>query len=162
MKVKILTALLSSAVMAIGSVQLPEEDIYIEQTLFKAENIQVDDLEEELYYDSLEMLAICVMAEAGNQDFDGMRMVADVILNRVDDPDFPDTIEGVISQKYQFSSYWDGGMEKWNVPSEEVYRACRMELEQRSWPELLFFKEGGYGKYGTPAFKHGDHYFSTK
>lgn len=137
-----------------------EELLEIEQVLYAAPDDY--DLDEELYYDSLETLAICVMAEAGNQDLDGMRMVADVILNRVDDADFPDTIEGVISQKYQFSSYWDGGMQKWNVPSEQVYKACQMELKNRSYPGLIYFCEGGYSRYGTPAFKHGDHYFSTK
>ena len=52
-----------------------------------------DELAEELYCDSLELLAICVQAEAGNQPLIGRRMVADVILNRVDDPDWPDTIK---------------------------------------------------------------------
>ncbi len=56
-----------------------------------------DELEEERYYDSLEILAVCVEAEAGNQSLDGKRMVVDVILNRVDHPDWPDSIEGVIT-----------------------------------------------------------------
>lgn len=124
--------------------------------------ITPDDLEEESYYDSLEMLAVCVEAEAGNQPLDGRRMVADVILNRVDNPDFPDTIEGVISQPYHFSSYWDGGMDKVIEPSELTIKAVQMELEERGYPGLLYFKEGGYSDYGTPWRKVGDHYFSTK
>ena len=39
------------------------------------------EIEEEMYYDSLEMLAICVEAEAGNQSMEGKRLVAAVILN---------------------------------------------------------------------------------
>lgn len=124
--------------------------------------IEPDNLEEETYYDSLEMLAVCVEAEAGNQPLDGRRMVADVILNRVDNPDFPDTIEGVISQPYHFSSYWDGGMDKVIEPSELTIKAVQMELEERGYPGLLYFKEGGYSDYGTPWRKVGDHYFSTK
>lgn len=124
--------------------------------------ITSDDLEQEAYYDSLEMLAVCVEAEAGNQPLDGRRMVADVILNRVDNPDFPDTIEGVISQPYHFSSYWDGGMDKVIEPSELTIKAVQMELEERGYPGLLYFKEGGYSNYGTPWRKVGDHYFSTK
>lgn len=138
-----------------------KDTLSIEQVLY-ATAPSKREFEEELYCDSLEMLAICVMAESGNQDLEGMRMVADVILNRVDDPYWPDTIEGVISQSGQFSCYWDGGMEKWNVPSEDVYKACQMELSHRSYPYLYYFKEGIYSKYGTPRFKHGAHYFSGK
>lgn len=121
-----------------------------------------DELAEELYCDSLELLAICVQAEAGNQPMTGRRMVADVILNRVDDPDWPDTIEGVITQRYQFSSYWDGGMNRVYEPDELTIKAVQMELKQRSWPGLYYFTAGGYGKYGTPWKKVGDHYFCTK
>lgn len=112
--------------------------------------------------DELELMALCVEAEAGNQELNGKRMVADVILNRVDDPDFPDTIEGVITQPYHFSSYWDGGMERVGEPSEETIRAVEMELEERGWPGLLYFTAGNWPEYGTPWRKVGDHYFNTK
>lgn len=121
-----------------------------------------EDLAEELYCDSLETLAICVMAEAGGEDLEGMRMVADVILNRVDSAGFPDDIEAVITQPYQFTSYWGGGMDRHNVPSEEAYKACQMELEKRSYPGILYYRTGRYSDYGTPSFKHGKHYFSTR
>lgn len=112
--------------------------------------------------DELEPMAICIEAEAGNQNLTGKRMVADVILNRVDDPDFPNTITEVISQKYAFTSFWDGGMDKVVEPSEETFLAVRMELEERGWPGLLYFTAGEWPKYGTPWKKVGDHYFSTK
>lgn len=88
-------------------------------------------------------------------------MVCDVILNRVNDPSYPDTIHGVISQPYHFSSYWDGGMKRC-IPSEDCYKAVQMELENISYPGLFYFQTGNYSQYGTPAFKIGDHYFSTK
>lgn len=121
-----------------------------------------EEIEEEMYYDSLELLAICVEAEAGNQPLDGRRMVVDVILNRVDAPDFPDTIEGVITQPYHFSSYWDGNMDSITEISELTYTAVQMELEERGWPQLFYFTAGDYSEYGTPWKKVGDHYFSTK
>lgn len=120
------------------------------------------DLEAEKVADELELLAICVEAEAGNQSLTGKRMVADVILNRVDDPDFPDSIEGVISQKNAFTSFWDGGMNRVLEPSEETIRAVQMELEKRSWPGLLYFTAEGWPEYGTPWKQVGDHYFNTK
>ena len=69
---------------------------------YSEELVEDEDDEEELLF-----LANCVEAEAGNQDDLGKRLVCDVILNRVDDPDFPDTIREVITQKYHFTSYWE-------------------------------------------------------
>lgn len=120
-----------------------------------------EEIAEEIYYDSWELLAMCVEAEAGNQDLMGKRMVADVILNRVDAPDWPDTIEGVITKPYEITTWWNGRIEA-AVPSEETYRAVAMELEERTYPELFYFSAEGYSKYGTPWDKYGDHYFSTK
>ena len=118
-------------------------------------------IEEEGYFDDLELMAACVEAEAGNQGLDGKRMVADVILNRVEDPNWPNTIEGVIAQKYQFSTYWNGAMDSVSI-SDETFEACKMELKERGWPGIYYFTAGGYGEYGTPWRKVGDHYFCTK
>jgi len=120
------------------------------------------DLEAEKAADELELLAICVEAEAGNQSLTGKRMVTDVILNRVDDPDFPDSIGGVISQKNAFTSFWNGGMNRVLEPSEETIRAVQMELEERNWPGLLYFTAERWPEYGTPWKQVGDHYFNTK
>lgn len=122
------------------------------------------DIEEEEYWDSLELLAICVEAEAGNQGLQGKRLVADVILNRAEDTSgqWPDTISGVISQKNQFTSYWDGGMADIWEPSEETYQAVKMEVEQRGYPGIYYFREGQWSDYGTPWRKTGAHYFSKK
>ena len=112
------------------------------------------------YYDSLELLAICVEAEAGNQDLKGRQLVADVILNRVDSERFPDTIEEVISQPpCQFTSYWDGGMDSVVEPSPLTFEAVQRELEGREDTEILFFTEGKYNPYCEPLYKYGAHYF---
>lgn len=128
--------------------------------------VQLDlvDIEEEEYWDDLELLAICVEAEAGNQGLQGKRLVVDVILNRAEDHSgqWPDTISGVISQKNQFTSYWDGNMAGIWEPSEETYRAVRMEVEQRAYPGIYYFREGEWPGCGTPWKKVGAHYFSTK
>ncbi|MCD8198212.1 MAG: cell wall hydrolase [Lachnospiraceae bacterium] len=121
-----------------------------------------EELAEEAYYDSLELLAVCVEAEAGNQSLEGKRLVVDVILNRVDDPDWPDNIVDVISDPYEFSAFWDGGMDAVWEPSEETFLAVQMELAERSWPEVYYFTAGGYSEYGTPWKQVGGHYFSTK
>lgn len=123
-----------------------------------------EEIAEEEYWDSLEMLAVCVEAEAGNQSLLGKRLVVDVILNRVDDGSglWEDTIQDVISQPTQFTSYWDGGMESIVEPSEESFEAVRMELEERSYPGIFYFREGQWPDYGEHWKKVEDHYFSKK
>lgn len=117
-------------------------------------------VEEEIHEDELQMLAILVMAEAGNQDLKGKRLVVDVVLNRVDDPRWPDTITDVINQPYQFSPMTDGGFERAaQTVTQECFDAVSMELESRLDYEIHYFCAGGYG-YGEAAYKYGDHYFS--
>ena len=121
----------------------------------------VEELEEELFCDSLELLALCVESEAGNQGLYGKKLVVDVVLNRVDDPNYPDNIADVIMQQNQFSVVLDGRI--WTVePSEETFEAIREELEVRTNTEIIFFTSEGYSPYGEPWGKVGDHYFSTE
>ena len=123
--------------------------------------LDYEDIEEEKYYDSLELMAICIEAEAGNQGLEGKRLVADVILNRVDSPDFPNSITEVITQPYHFSSYWNGAMEL-AVPTDETFEAVRLELDHRTNSEILYFTAGEWSKYGTKWKQIGDHYFSVE
>lgn len=97
-----------------------------------------------------------MQAEAGNQDLDGCRLVADVVLNRVADPQFPNTIEQVIYAPGQFSVVHNGALAKakGNV-SQNVKAAVDMELSQaRLSTEYLYFNNSDNG--GT---KYGDHWF---
>nr|DAP86059.1 MAG TPA: Cell Wall Hydrolase [Caudoviricetes sp.] len=145
--------------------------VYYDSGLFEEFNEQIEimesyemteeELAEEAYYDSLELLALCVEAEAGNQGLVGKKYVCDVILNRVDDADYPDNITDVILQQNQFSVVLDGRI--WEVePTEETFQAVREELESRTNYDVLFFSCEGYSQYGTDWKKIGDHYFSIK
>lgn len=128
---------------------------------YSVTELTVEDLREQEYYDSLEMLAQLVEAEAGNQSLEGKRLVVDVVLNRVASDDFPDTIAEVINQTNQFACMSDGGFERagWRMQDED-YKAVLLELEERLNYDILYFTAEAYGKYGTPAFREGDHYFS--
>lgn len=55
-----------------------------------------------------EVLCRIVQAEAGGEDRLGKQMVADVIINRVESPRFPNSVEGVVFQGTQFSPVYDG------------------------------------------------------
>ncbi|MDD3369231.1 MAG: cell wall hydrolase [Lachnospiraceae bacterium] len=151
-----------------GVAPVQQYTVKVEQIPVRSEPDQIpvymetaDEIAAEMYCDSLEELAICVEAEAGNQGLTGKRMVAAVILNRVDSPDYPDTIQEVIEQPYHFASYWDGHMAA-ATPTEETYQAVQMELQYRCWPDLLYFTAEGYSSFGTPWGKVGDHYFCTE
>lgn len=110
--------------------------------------------------EDIKLLASCVEAEAGNQPLLGKRLVADVILNRVESEVFPDTIPGVIRQPGQFSVVRNGALQK-AVPSDHTMQAVQMELNERICPEIYFFNCGNYLSYGEPWQQVGDHYFST-
>ncbi len=88
-------------------------------------------------------LACVVYFEAGNQCYDGKLAVANVVLNRVRDPLFPDTILDVIAQPGQFSPYYtgsfDGMLEDKTVP-EPCLQAARDALSGiNNVPGYYFF-----------------------
>ena len=64
-------------------------------------------MEYKLYYTAAdaEMIAKTVWGEARGCTPEGQAKVVWCILNRVDDPRFPDTIQGVITQPHQFHGY---------------------------------------------------------
>jgi len=119
-----------------------------------------EQLAEQAYYDELDYLACAVYAEAGNQGIEGMALVADVILNRVDSQEFPNTITEVVNQPYQFEVVANNTINELS-PTDECFTAIRRELAHRTNTEIVFFRTGRYTKYGIPAFKYGDHYFSV-
>lgn len=74
-----------------------------------------------------QMLLKLAMAEAENQGVVGKALVMNVVKNRVDSDEFPNTIEEVIFQPYQFTPVLDGGYDA-AVPDEECYEALEMVL----------------------------------
>lgn len=117
-----------------------------------------DDLEAEIFDDSLEYLACCVEAEAGNQSELGKRLVCDVILNRFYSGGYSNFYE-VIDEEYQFAVVGNGSILE-AEPTEETIRIVQEELENRTNTEVMFFRTEHYHTFGTPMFKEGDHYFS--
>ena len=54
--------------------------------------------------------------------------VGNVVLNRVADPVFPDTVEGVLAQKNQFSTYASGVLAA-TEPSESCTIAAKLVMD---------------------------------
>lgn len=110
------------------------------------------------------LLAKIAMAEAEDQDVQGKALVMLVVLNRVQDSGFPDTVKEVIYQPGQFSPVANG-------------RFGRVEPDAGCWEALGMVQSGGWDKSRGALyfeskskstwhadnleflFKHGGHYF---
>ena len=110
--------------------------------------------------EEIDLIALCVMAEAEGEPEEGQRLVIDTILNRVDDPRFPGNVHDVIYQKNQFAGMYGERIERCYV-KEELVQLVREELENRTNSEVVFFRTGHYHSYGVPLFQVGAHYFSS-
>lgn len=119
-----------------------------------------EQIQEEIRLGEMEMLAQLVEAEAGNQPFEGKCLVVDVILNRVESPDFPDTIEEVIFQDGQFSVITNGAFDKagWNM-QESDYAAVMCEMEMHQNKDVLYFNNCSIVSGTGNKFKVGGHWF---
>ena len=119
-----------------------------------------DTPEEDVLDDQFEELCQAVMDEGGyTEPDDGLRMMADGILNRMDSDLFPDTIHEVIWQKGQFACTSD--FYKWEV-TERVIRICAEEMEHRTNTRVLFWRTGHYHAKTTPIAHIGHHYYSGR
>lgn len=116
--------------------------------------------EQELLSDEdIALIALVTMAEAEGECEEGKRLVIDTILNRMDSEHFPDTAYDVVYQPYQFSSMWNGRVDRCEV-QEDICQLVREELESRTNHEVIFFTAGCYSDYGVPMFQVENHYFS--
>ncbi len=76
--------------------------------------------------EDLDWLARAVYGEARGESYVGQVAVAAVILNRVEDADFPDTIKGVIFEKNAFTAVNDGQINL--KPNGSAIQAAREAL----------------------------------
>ena len=74
----------------------------------------------------LYILSHIISAESGNCSDEMMIAVGSVVLNRVEDDRFPDTIEEVVFQPGQYSPTWNGAY--FNDPTDEAVEVAEMLL----------------------------------
>ena len=72
---------------------------------------------------NVDLLARAIYGEARGEPYTGMVAVGAVILNRVDSPNFPSTVAGVIYQKGAFDAVDDGQINL--TPNAQAYNAAR-------------------------------------
>ena len=138
---------------------------YVDTTpmLQKSEPVEVIQYKtnvKEEYSEDIKLIALVVIAEAEGESEEGKRLVIDTILNRVDSEYFPDTVYDVIYQPNQFTSMWNGRVDRCKS-TDEVCALVAEELELRTNTSVIFFTAGQYSEYGTPMYNVGNHYFSS-
>ena len=128
----------------------------------------------ELSDKEFDLLCKVTFAEAGNQGTEGQQAVAGVILARVKSKDFPNSVQEVISQPGQFST-WNGSnvvcyygvvTDKDGKSVEEAVKKALKDgsgiSEKLNGKEPLFFHvtQSGEGTINGKAFVLKDHIFS--
>ena len=97
--------------------------------------------------------------EAGNQSMEGQRAVIEVILNRVLSDKYSNTVEGVLSQSGQFTTWSYRNSKSHNEEQEEA-----LQLVCENSPVLtldyMMFSRGKFS-WGRNYVKIGDHWFGT-
>ena len=131
-----------------------------------------EQIREEIVEGEIEALAQLIEAEAGTEDFLGKCLVADVVLNRVRDNSFPNSVIPVIFEHhirksdgvdcYQFATVKYGTYDEAGYHiSDESFKAAYQEYysPKRMDEKILYFTAGRYNEYCKPAYKYGRHYF---
>lgn len=104
-----------------------------------------------------ELLASIIFCEAGNQSFTGQVAVGAVVMNRIANSSYPNTMEEVIYQPGQFGPAGSGWLDQ--VRASSGYTASAMQAAEAAMAGenpiggCLYFDQGGYG------MQIGAHYF---
>lgn len=84
----------------------------------------------ESYYNQEDLfwLSRIIYAESGNQPLEGQMAVGNVVMNRVASPAYPNTVQGVLAQKNQFSTYKSGALAN-RTPNQSSIIAAKLVLD---------------------------------
>lgn len=114
--------------------------------------------------EEVNLLAATVYCEAGNQSYEGKLAVANVVLNRIKSPQFPNTMKEVLYQKGQFSPASSGRLEaaiSRGLPADCVKAAKDAIAGNNNVEGYYFFntvvntsKVAGHIKIGDHIFYH--------
>ena len=94
-------------------------------------------------------LALALYFEARSEPLQGQLAVGQVILHRVEDRHYPATVCGVVTQRHQFSFYWDGKPEK--------------PYEQTAWDKARLIASALLSKESDiEDYSHGALHYATR
>lgn len=126
----------------------------------------------DLSQEDYEVLLRIVEAEAGGEDAEGKMLVAGVVLNRVADEAFPDTVREVVFQRKngtsQFSPVYSGRYDSVKISEETIEAVERVLCGEDITEGALYFAARKYADTDkmkwfdenlTFLFSHGGHEF---
>ena len=151
-----------------------ETEIPTEET---AEQVVVEETPEALTENSFsledqeyQVLLKIVEAEAGCEDTEGRMLVANVVMNRVRNGNFPNTVTEVVYQRQdgtaQFSPVSDGRIDTVNVSQGTIDAVARVMNGEDISQGALFFRSvrsrsGWFDQKLSRVLEHGNHIFYT-
>ncbi|MCY8008248.1 cell wall hydrolase [Bacillus haynesii] len=122
--------------------QLTDEKSFVEAAyLLAEEEKEKEEVEEEttdLTHKEKDLLSRLVHAEAKGESFEGKVAVANVVLNRVEDGRFPDSVKSVIYQRNAFEPVLNGSIEK-KADRESVEAVEEAVDQNKKETDALFF-----------------------
>lgn len=140
----------------------------IEVVDISTEKVEEVEVVPEVNQRDLELLACVIYQEAGGNAHcdDCRRRVADVVLNRVNDPRFPNDIHSVLTAPRQYGRFSQTGVvwpERAQYEPEAVARAYRIAEEVLLGQHSELYGQGyiwqAEFKQGTEQLYHCGHYF---
>lgn len=137
--------------------EITETEIIIATEATEPEIIEPAYTEEDLFN-----LAAAVCREAGGASEEIQLLVANVVINRVNSPIYPDTIEEVLTQYKQYGMMWKYGISFPDWATEEVIEHCydiakRVLDGERFCPENVLFQ--AEFKQGSGVYKEFPGYY---
>lgn len=105
-----------------------------------------------------DLLERILWAEANDQSFDGQKAVVEVIFNRLRSPEWPNTIEGVLSQKGQFATWKSRNKVRPTEVQSDVISEVLRETETVIPADYVYFSTKKHG-WMHDCFKIEDHWF---
>ena len=165
-------------VEAIQNEVVTEDNVETEMpTEETAEQVVMEEIPEALTGNSFsledqeyQVLLKIVEAEAGCEDTEGRMLVANVVMNRVRNGNFPNTVTEVVYQRQdgtaQFSPVSDGRIDTVNVSQGTIDAVARVMNGEDISQGALFFRSvrsrsGWCDQKLSRVLEHGQHIFST-
>ena len=95
-------------------------------TTVRAEEIPINRWNIQLTADEIELVSRIVQLECGHDIRESKYATIETIFNRIFDPRYPNTVEEVLSQKGQFSTWKNRNIAK-ATPTDDTYECVAME-----------------------------------
>lgn len=133
-----------------------DEDVVIEENGGNPYTALIDGLSEDEKY----MIYQITFLESGNQSMEGQRAVIEVILNRVLSDKFPNSVQGVLSQSGQFSTWSYMNSRSHNSTQEEALQLVYTESPVLGSTSYVYFSTGKFS-WAHNYVQIGAHWFGT-